>query len=171
MLFNRILTLESINSFIGKSKWNNLMWSNCMIKSGSVPHKFRHIGAKKWAMVVVILSVHSFLPPSVGKDFYCSLHSTKYEYQKYSIKDSNSKSIYKTSSTWFFKHEWNPNIFLIKSFTYGLTFYTVTLVCLLTFFACLAKVPNHDYGNRQFQNNKTCTFMPLLIGTVYRLGQ
>ena len=60
----------------------------------------------------------------------------------------------------------------LTTYAHDLTFYTATLASLLTFFACLAKVvPNHDYGNRQFQNNKTCTFMPLLIDTVYRLGQ
>ena len=140
-------------------------------------------------MVVVILCVHSFLSLPVGKDYYCSIKFIsvcKLRWCKMRVymfsdiflpsvqptnlwhkninKYENEKTIHKTSSKCMSESSF--------CFTYGLTFYRVTLASLLTFFACLAKVvPNHDYGNRQFQNNKTCTFMPLLIGTVYILGQ
>ena len=65
ILYSVRILLKSILLYCGYSTWwRNLMWSNFKIKSGSGARKFRHIGAKKWAMAPAIFKCRQ-LPPTL----------------------------------------------------------------------------------------------------------
>ena len=60
----RILLKSTVSHNDYSTWWRNLMWSNFKIKSGSGARKFRHIGAKKWAMAPAIFKCRQ-LPPTL----------------------------------------------------------------------------------------------------------